>query len=283
MARMLGNAVLPDLPYAPKQHRFPEVSLAKDTLPAHNAASTGLSPLAPRPSPTIVNLPSFLIPESPGIPLEQIVGGAGYGQGVVPHSPRPAPAMVNAPRITIPAGIGESDYNLGSYELTGQNITPESQYTRPSHTLEIYGAHREPSVAHLDRLRPETYLGSTITHGVTEVFGGDPIFEAERNSIRPTNPRLLTKNAPKVNIVAEQRRIPIRSLPIVPAPTQARIPNISKMIGPVTPIKMEAQYIAPPIRNADLGGLLNSTSLVGGIGNSSGRAFGAEAHLIMPF
>ena len=42
---------------------------------------------------------------------------------------------------------------------------------------------------------------------------------------------------------------------------------------------MEAEYVAPPIRNSDLGGMLNSTSRVGGFGNSSGRSFGAEAPL----
>ena len=65
----------------------------------------------------------------------------------------------------------------------------------------------------------------------------------------------------------------------MPASTQPRVPNVGKLVGPVKPIKMEAEYVAPPIRNSDLGGMLNSTSRVGGFGNSSGRSFGAEAPL----
>ena len=55
-----------------------------------------------------------------------------------------------------------------------------------------------------------------------------------------------------------------------------RVPNIAKMVGPAKPIKMEAQYVAPPVRNADMGGMLNSTSKVGGVANFNGRNVGSS-------
>ena len=97
-------------------------------------------------------------------------------------------------------------------------------------------------------------------------------------TVRPTNPRAMMR-APTVNVPVSQKRMPLREMPIIPMSTQPRIPNVSKQIGPIKQIRMEAQYVAPPVRNADLGGALNSTSRVGGIGNSSGRTFGAEAPL----
>jgi hypothetical protein len=70
------------------------------------------------------------------------------------------------------------------------------------------------------------------------------------------------------------QQIPVRDLPVMPASTQPKIPNVSKLVGPVKPIKVEAQYVAPPIRGADMGGMLNSTSKVGGVANFNGRTLG---------
>ena len=204
--------------------------------------------------------------------------GAGFGQGIVPMTPRPAPTMVNIPRVDVPIGSMAQDYSLQNYDLMGQGITPGAQYLRPTHTMEVYAPAAAPDVSGLERLKAETMMGRVNAHQPAMNFGGDPRFEAEMTSIRPTNPRALTR-APTVNIKQSEQRIPIRELPLVPASTQPRVPNVGKLVGPVKAIKMEAEYVAPPIRNSDLGGMLNSTSRVGGFGNSSGRSFGAEAPL----
>tara|TARA_B100000614_G_C14479995_1_gene466286 strand:+ start:502 stop:1146 length:645 start_codon:yes stop_codon:yes gene_type:complete len=210
--------------------------------------------------------------------MEAQAMGAGFGQGIVPMTPRPAPTMVNIPRVDVPIGSMAQDYALQNYDLMGQGITPGAQYLRPTHTMEVYAPAAAPDVSGLERIKSETMMGRVNAHQPAMNFGGDPRFEAEMTSIRPTNPRALTR-APTVNVKQAEQRIPIRELPLVPASTQPRVPNVGKLVGPVKAIKMEAEYVAPPIRNSDLGGMLNSTSRVGGFGNSSGRSFGAEAPL----
>ena len=55
-------------------------------------------------------------------------------------------------------------------------------------------------------------------------------------------------------------------------------PEAAKLIGPSRPVRMEAQYVAPPVRGSDLGGLNNSINR--GFGVGIGRAFGADANLM---
>jgi hypothetical protein len=281
MARVIGKAVLPDLPYSPNLNPLPQVNISRDTLAGHNAKVSlgqGLTAQTPRPSPTMTRVPSLVVPGTESLPLEQIIKGGGFGQGVVPMAPRPSPASIVLPKFDVPTGSLAQDYSLQNYDLMGQGITPEAQYNRPTHTMEVYGPAASPNVAGLDRIKPEMMMGSVNAHQPSMNFGGDPRFEAEMTSIRPTNPRQMMR-APTVNVPASQQRMAIRELPLIPASTQPRVPNVSSMVGPVKSIKMEAQYVAPPVRNSDLGGMLNSTSRVGGIGNSSGRTFGAEAPL----
>ena len=79
---------------------------------------------------------------------------------------------------------------------------------------------------------------------------------------------------------AESKQIPIHSHPIVPAPTMPRAPQVGHLLTPAKRMDLSAQYIAPPIRNGDMGGTFASMSTISGnIGMSPGRAFGAEAHL----
>lgn len=282
MARTIGTStVLPDLPYAPNMMKLPEVSLVNDTLSGYNAKmelGQGLTSQAPRPMPTITKVPSIAVPDSKPLSEAETIFGRGYGQGIVPNSPRPAPAKVNTPRIDVPVGSMAADYTLQNYNLSGQGLTPQAQYLRPTHTMELYAPAATPNVAGMERMKSEMMLGRINAHQPTANLGGDPRFEAEMTTVRPTNPRAMMR-APTVNVPVSQRRMPLREMPIIPMSTQPRIPNVSKQIGPVKPIRMEAQYVAPPVRNADLGGALNSTSRVGGIGNSSGRTFGAEAPL----
>lgn len=281
MARVIGNAVLPDLPYAPNLMKLAEVNISRDTLAGHNAKVSlgqGLTAQTPRPAPTITKVPSLVVPGTDALPIEQLIKGGGYGQGIVPMAPRPSPASIILPKFDVPVGSLAQDYALQNYDLMGQGITPEAQYSRPTHTMEVYGPPASPNVAGLERMKPEMMMGSVNAHQPSMNFGGDPRFEAEMTSIRPTNPRTFMR-VPTVNVPVSQQRMAIRELPLIPASTQPRVPNVSGMIGPVKSIKMEAQYVAPPVRNSDLGGLLHSTSRVGGFGNSSGRTFGAEAPL----
>lgn len=278
MARMLGNnVVLPDLPYTPDVPTFAEVSLVDDTLPAHNAKellTQGLTQLSPRPAAPVINLPEFAVPSSTPLAESEIMLGAGYGQGVVPMSPRPAPVSVNAPKVDLNQSYLQKDYALSDYDLSWDGLSPEAQYLRPTSPLQIYGFSNGPNVSGLERMKPEQLMGKINAHQPQANTGGDPVFEAEMTSIRPTNPRSHFQGAPVVNVPAANNGIPVRSLPVMPASTQPRVPNVGKMVGPVKPIKVESQYIAPPIRNADMGGVLNSTSKVGGVANFNGRAVG---------
>ena len=278
MARMLGNdVVLPDLPYAPDIPIFPEVSLVDDTLPAHNARemiTQGLTQLTPRPAATVINLPEFAVPATAPLSESEIMLGAGYGQGVVPMSPRPAPVIINAPKIDLTQSYLKQDYTIGDYDLTWDGLSPAAQYLRPTSPLQIYGYQSGPNVSGLERMKPEQLMSKVNAHQPQANTGGDPVFEAEMVAIRPTNPRSYFQGPPVVNVPAARNTIPIRSLPVMPASTQPRVPNIGRLVGPVRPIKVESQYVAPPIRNADMGGVLNSTSKVGGFANFPGRAVG---------
>ena len=44
----------------------------------------------------------------------------------------------------------------------GQGITPQSQYMRPTHTMEVYGSGQDFNVSHLNRVRPENYVPNTL-------------------------------------------------------------------------------------------------------------------------
>ena len=286
MANIIGKStVLPDRPYSPNMPAFPQVSLTRDTLAAHNAMGQSLSQATPRPAPTIVNTPKFNVPQGPGLSLNEMLMGGGYGQGVVANSPRPAANFVpSTPSLDVSALAASraADFTLDAYKMMGQRLTPEGQYLRPSHMNEIYGDFdHTPDVSHLNRMRPETMMPSFDAHQPTANLGGSPAFEVDRNAIRPTNPRLLSRGAPQVNIKQAEQRIPIRERPIIPASTQPRINNSwAKNLTPAKKIRMEAEYRAPPVRNSDMGGLGGlSTSF----GSSGGRSFGADSHLRSAF
>jgi len=268
----------------PKIPSMPEAQLAaRDNLLTRNAMSQSMAPAAPRPAAPVINLPSMAVPTTKALPLDEVIMGGGFGQGVVPNSPRPAPPQINMPSVRLPTDVVASDYALTSYDLTWDGLSPENQYARPSHNLEIYGAGRTVDISGIDRVRPENMMSSVINHGVDEVFGGSPAFEVDRNKIRPTTPRLMSA-PPTINtkaLRAETKRIPVAPRPITPAPT-GPTRNLSaeaaKLIGPSKPVRMEAQYVAPPVRSTDLGGLGNSANR--GFGVGSGRAFGADANLM---
>ncbi len=287
MARTIGkNTVLPDIPYSPSLPSLPQVSLVNDTLPARNAMGQGLTQAGPRPSAPIVNMPAFVIPPTTSFDMATMVAGGGHGQGVVPNMPRPAPAITNMPKLDLSAlaTSQEADFDVSAYGVMGQRLTPEAQYSRPSHTAEIYGDQNfGPDVSHMNRMKAETIMPKINAHQPTQTFGASPAFEVDTTSIRPSNPRAMFSGAPKLNVPASQTRMAIRERPIIPASTQPMLNHnqVVRSISPPKKIRMEAQHVAPPVRNADLGGFGAESS--NGFGTGIGRAFGANAALYTPF
>jgi hypothetical protein len=191
------------------------------------------------------------------------------GNTVLPRLP-PQPNMPKFPEFNLAAD------SLPAYNATLNSIVPTGP--RPSGDY-------MPNIPILkipeSRIGAENFL-PTLAHNrsVQENFGGDPRFEAEQMAYRPTNPRALGL-APQVKITPTARQVPVFERTVIP---QANIPHMAdfrKMVKPSGHIFLEAKPVQPPVRGADLGGLLSSTSsLIGNIGTTPGRAFGAESFLI---
>jgi len=279
MARTIqGNTVLPDLPPAPRMTQFPSINLAADTLPAFNAMGQGLAPNAPLPAaPQMPKPASYSIPSSQAIPLADAVMGKGHGQGIVQNSHRPAMPTVKFAEFDLNLGADASQ-NLGNYNLRSTGLSPEGQYMRPSHTMEVYGSGPSMNVSHLNRVKPEKHIPNTLIHGVTETFGNNPAHEVNRASMsRPPNPRKLFA-APAVSVQPTAKRVSIREAPVLPRANLPKQMNLSNMIPPSTGIKLASEYVAPPVRASDFGGLTPSRHRQVGI--NAGRTFGAEGHLL---
>ena len=279
MARTIqGNTVLPDLPPAPRMTQFPSINLAADTLPAFNAMGQGLAPNAPLPAaPSMPKPASYSIPSSQAIPLADAVMGKGHGQGVVQNSHRPAMPTVKFAEFDLNLGADASQ-NLGNYNLRSSGLSPEGQYMRPSHTMEVYGSGPSMNVSHLNRVKPEKHIPNTLIHSVTETFGNNPAHEVNRASMsRPPNPRKLFA-APAVSVQPTAKRHSIREAPILPKANMPKQMNLSNMIPPSTGIKLASEYVAPPVRASDFGGLTPNRHRQVGI--NAGRTFGAEGHLL---
>ena len=279
MARTLaGNTVLPDLPPAPKMTQFPQVNLAADTLPAFNAMGQGLAPNAPLPAaPQMPKAQKFSIPASQAIPLADAVMGKGHGQGVVQNSHRPSMPTVKFAEFEIPTGPSPSQH-LGNYNLKTTGLSPEAQYMRPTHTMEVYGSGQDFNVSHLNRVKAENYVPNTLVHGVTESLGNNPAHEVNRASMsRPPNPRKLFA-APSVDVKPSVNRMSLREAPILPKANMPKQMNLTNLIPPSSGLRMESEYVAPPVRASDFGGLTPSRHRQVGI--NAGRTFGAEGHLL---
>jgi len=280
MARTIsGQTVLPDLPPSPKMTQFPSINLAADTLPAFNAMNQGLAPNSPLPAPPqMPKAPSYNIPAGNQISMADAVMGQGYGQGIVSNTHRPAMPEIKFAEFSIPMG-NDASTNLGNYNLRGgQGISPESQYMRPSHTMEVYGSGPSMNVSHLNRMRPENLVPNTLIHSVTETFGGNPAHEVNRASMsRPPNPRKLF-SAPSVKVQPSIKRVSIRESPILPRANTPKQMNLTHLIPPSNGMRLESEYVAPPVSSSDFGGLTPSRHRQ--IGINAGRTFGAEGHLL---
>jgi len=279
MARTIsGQTILPDLPPSPRMTQFPSINLAADTLPAFNAMGQGLAPNSPLPAPP--QMPKgqkYSIPAGDSISMAEAVMGKGYGQGIVSNSHRPAHPEIKFAEFSLPMG-SDASTNLGNYSLRGQNISPEAQYLRPSHTMEVYGSGPELNVSHLNRIHPERYIPNTLIHSVTESFGNNPAHEVNRASMsRPPNPRKLFA-APSVSVKPSVVQVSLRQAPILPRANMPKQMNLTSLIPPSNGLRLESQYVAPPVRSSDFGGLTPSRHRQ--IGINAGRTFGAEGHLL---
>ena len=311
------NSMTRNLPNSPRLAAFPSINIVKNSLPAHNAEGQGLVAAGPRPAPPVLpNIPTLNIPGPRQYSLSDFAAGHGAGQGVVPNTPLPAaPQTPTRSRVRLDADYVRKDQDLSRYNLRASNWTPSAQYSRPSHTMEIYGPGRTVDVSSMKPMKAENYIGSVNNHGPSHNFGGDPRFEADHAAFRPTSAQLAPSAALRAQkdlrmtefmransgpaatisgfdrsgiakkLAAESRTRgprsqPLMNIPIRPSPVMPSTPKVAHLIPKTAPVRMEANYIAPPIRGADLGGAFSSMSSVSGnIGVHPGRAFGAEAHL----
>lgn len=300
-----------NLPPSPNMPALPTINIARDTLPAYNAEGQGLVSAGPRPAPPVMpRMPQLNIPQGHSHSLADFAAGKGAGQGFVPNTPLPAATQVKMPSLRLDADYATRDRDLSRYNLRNQGVSPAGQYNRPSHTLEIYGQGRTLDVSHINRMGTPMGTGAgAMNHGPAHNFGGDPRMDAEMASIRPTAAQMdistamrgqrdrkmaefvqANKNQPigvsgfdrriKGLKRAESKAIPIHNHPIIPRAVMPSAPKVGHLLSPAKKMNLEAQYIAPPIRNGDMGGTFASMSTISGnIGMSPGRAFGAEAHL----
>jgi hypothetical protein len=238
----------------------------------------GLAPNAPLPAaPQMPKAQKFSIPSSQAIPLADAVMGKGHGQGFVQNTHRPAMPTVKFAEFDLNLGADAST-NLGNYNLRSTGLSPEGQYMRPSHTMEVYGSGPSLNVSHLNRVRPENHVPNTLIHSVTETFGNNPAHEVNRASMsRPPNPRKLFA-APSVNVKPSVNRVSLRESPILPRANMPKQMNLTNLIPPSSGLRMESEYVAPPVRASDFGGLTPSRHRQVGI--NAGRTFGAEGHLL---
>jgi hypothetical protein len=95
---------------------------------------------------------------------------------------------------------------------------------------------------------------------------------------RPPNPRKLFA-APSVNIKPSVNRVSLREAPILPKANVPKQMNFNNLIPQSSGVqRFESQYVAPPVRATDFGGLTPSRHRQVGI--NAGRTFGAEGHLL---
>ncbi len=188
------------------------------------------------------------------------------GNTVLPKLP-PQPNMPKFPEFNLAADT------LPAYNATLNSIVPTGP--RPSGDF----------MPNIPVLRiPESNIGAEnhlptlqFNRSVHQNFGGDPRFEAQQMAHRPTNPRTLGV-APQIKVTPTHKQVPIFERTLLPKPNMPHMADFRKMVRPSGLVSLEAKPVRPPVRGADLGGMLSSTSsMLGSIGTTPGRAFGAES------
>jgi hypothetical protein len=221
------------------------------------------------------------LPYSPEMPsfaqmditTETLAGHNAGMQSLMETGPRPAPTIVKQPVINVPAVETKSLAAWAAAASPGHSIDGENYNSiRPTHTLEVYGNGPSFDLSHIQMNGAESYSSPFVHTSIRESHGGNPRFEAEHMAYRPKNP---TRFAPEIKIQPTKRRIPIRERVVTPKANLPNLMDFSKLIKKSeSNMTFAAKPVAPPIRGADLGGLLNSTSLHGGFANSNGRNIG---------
>jgi len=215
-------------------------------------------------------LPSFAQMD---ITTETLAGHNAGMQSIMETGPRPAPTVINMPKITVPEPETKSLAAWAAAASPGHSIDGENYNSvRPTHTMEVYGTGPSYDLSHIQMTGAEMHSSPFVHSTIRETFGGNPRFEAEHSAYRPKNP---TRFAPKLNIKPTKRSIPIRERVITPKANLPNMMDFSKMVKKSeSNMTFAAKPVAPPVRGADLGGMLNSTSLHGGFANSNGRTVG---------
>ena len=222
------------------------------------------------------NLP--YAPEMPSfgqldITTETLAGHNAGHQSIMATGPRPAPAIINQPVFKVPVAETKSLAAWAAASSPGHSIAGENYNSiRPTHTLEVYGNGPSYDLSHIQMNGAESYAAPFVHTSIRESFGGNPRFEAEHMAYRPKNP---TRFAPELKIQPTKRSIPIRERVVTPKANLPNLVDFSKLVKKSeSNMTFAAKPITPPVRGADLGGLLNSTSLLGGFANSSGKTIG---------
>ena len=185
---------------------------------------------------------------------------------VLPDLP-PSPRMHKFPNKVLTRDT------LPAFNAMGQGIVAAGP--RPAPTI-VHEA--EVDYSGVNRINYAEMVPNTIVHGVTETFGGDPRFEVNRATISmPTNPRRLFK-APSVNVQPIVNKMSLRQAPILPRANLPQPLDVTKFIPPSNGVRMEAEYVAPPVNLGHFRGL--APNRFRQLGINAGRTFGAEGHLL---
>ena len=162
---------------------------------------------------------------------------------------------------------------LPALNAMGQGIVAAGP--RPAPTIV---RHAEVDYSGIHRFNYDEMIPKMSVHGVSETFGGDPRFEVNRATMSmPTNPRSLFK-APSVNVKPVVNKMSLRQAPVLPKANLPRPLDVTRFVPPSNGIRMEAEYVAPPVNVGHLRGL--TPNRFRQVGINAGRTFGSEGHLL---
>lgn len=173
--------------------------------------------------------------------------------------------------------LGNSPVPVDTY------IMPTNFSALPSHSALLGGADVDISGVRLTPLdsvfnEPDMLAPSGVVQGN---YGRSTMEDQSAWIYSPEAPDQT--GALQVNVMPTETRVPIREQLTIP---QANLPNMGGLMSALRgmpaarPMVVQAEVITPPVTQSDLGGMFSAQSLIsGGVGNSPGRSFGAEAHL----
>lgn len=173
--------------------------------------------------------------------------------------------------------LGNSPIPVDTY------VMPTNFAALPSHSALMGGADIDISGVQLTPL--DTVLGDgdmLAPSGVVQGNYGRSTMEDQSAWIYSPEAPDQT-GAPELNIAPTERAVPImeeRTIPKANMPDMGGIMSALQSMPAARPMVIKEEVVTPPVTQSDLGGLFSAQSIVsGGVGNSPGRSFGAEAHL----